>query len=213
MKQHGGNQKTAFAIMIAAAAVAACLAGPAAEAQAADDTTATQFELYAPQTGESRILSSGSGISTQSIGPYGNTYCDTAASDFQLKSYSATAAPGYTVGSVSLQCGNSANGFIHIRDRHAAEWLGQYAKYGPTTGLDWSDVADFDMKTALSAPLATSEDAVAQKTCYAGLIQIKEVPSGDVLGHYEPTVYVSQNNKKIVTAIPTSRERCSGIFG
>lgn len=48
------------------------------------------------------------------------------------------------------------------------------------------------------SPVSTSE-AGDQKTSFGGVVRIREVPSKDILFKYEPSVYASGNNHRIIT--------------
>lgn len=218
---HFTKGKTKFIAPIVAVVLAVGCMSSAAPADAVSlGDTAQRLKLYSPGTGESRVISlkataptpKSGGVTTQSIGPFGNTYCDTASPSFSLKAYHTVTGTNYYSGNTYFTCGNANGGFIHVRDRHAKDWIARYAAYGPTAGLDWSDIADFDISTTLGAPLSTS-DAGGQKTCFGGLVQIWTEPNNELLFSYEPSVFVSQNNRRIVTAYPTTHEECSGIFG
>lgn len=189
----------------------------AAPAQAATEPDAPQrVYLYAPLTGEKKEMTTnaqrtrGGGISTKSIGPYGNTYCNTAESSFALKRYQTSGVWSYEGGKTSLKCGNSSYGFKHIQQRHAAQWISRYAKLGPTNGLDWSDILDFALTTTLDAPYIANpiRPGSANKTCFAGIVEARSYPGNKLLFRYEPTVVVSQNNRHIITAIPSTKEEC-----
>ena len=108
-------------------------------------------------------------------------------------------------GKVRLTCGNANGGYIHIRSGHQADWQATT----PAFRL-WDDYMVWTVAGILRAPdvMQVQEN---MKRCYSAPInfydetRVKPV----LLKTIHPTVIVSINNKRIVTAYPSNRQSCS----
>lgn len=70
-------------------------------------------------------------------------------------------------GLVTLKCGNSKSGYIHIRERHERDWQYFLNKY--PIGGTWDDDMLFATKNALQAPdpkLGMPQVIPGDKRCY-----------------------------------------------
>lgn len=70
-------------------------------------------------------------------------------------------------GLVTLKCGNSKSGYIHIRERHERDWQYFLNKY--PIGGTWDDYMLFATKNALQAPdpkLGMPQVIPGDKRCY-----------------------------------------------
>lgn len=107
-------------------------------------------------------------------------------------------------GEIALKCGDEKNGYVHIKSRHEGSWTGRMGQIaGP-----WDDFMLFSVKQVVAEPAAwLMVDPTSR--CYTAPIQIRN-GEGEVVVEFNPTVIVSSNNKKIVTAYPTTRHECIG---
>ena len=108
-------------------------------------------------------------------------------------------------GKVRLTCGNAYGGYVHIRSGHQADWQARTPAYRL-----WDDFMIWTVAGVLRAPdvMQVQEN---MKRCYSAPInfydetRVKPV----LLKTIHPTVIVSINNKRIVTAYPSNRQSCS----
>lgn len=108
-------------------------------------------------------------------------------------------------GTVSLRCGHSGGGYVHIRARHQQDW--QNTMTGP--GL-WDDFMVYASREAMKSPSSTKANREKNTRCYKTPIKLYRVVNGQpqyVKTRY-PRVAVSMNNKVVVTSYPTSTPSC-----
>lgn len=106
---------------------------------------------------------------------------------------------------VSLRCGHSGGGYIHIRSRHQQDW--QNTMTGP--GL-WDDFMVYASREAMKSPSSTEPNWEKNTRCYKTPIKLYRIVNGKpqyVKTRY-PRVAVSMNNKVVVTSYPTSTPSC-----
>jgi hypothetical protein len=110
-----------------------------------------------------------------------------------------------SLGTVTLQCGNSSQGYEHIRVRHDADWDDELTA-GTSSTRDWDDLMLTAVRTALTTPGAGyPKDAGDGKVCYAAPLRFDDgttPPEGNV------KVIVSATTDRVITAYPTSRPDC-----
>ncbi len=107
-----------------------------------------------------------------------------------------------TSGNIDLKCGDSASGYIHIRERHENDWRQVVNIAGG--GGNWDDLMDFVTKQSVEAPLpGYPRDIGSGKLCFTTPALIVD-SAGNVVRTLAPTVIVSNNNKKVITSIPTT---------
>lgn len=106
---------------------------------------------------------------------------------------------------ITLYCGDSNSGYIHIRERHEADWENQK---GGFEGY-WDDYMVFATQASLESP-GYSAERPNQKRCYTTPIEVYEVVDGVPVKKktIDPTIMVSMNNKKVITSYPTTNHRC-----
>ncbi|WP_420366253.1 hypothetical protein AAEP80_05360 [Curtobacterium sp. L3-7] len=108
------------------------------------------------------------------------------------------------LGDVVLQCGNSSQGYEHIRVRHTADWEDVLAGHGDR---DWDDAMLTAVQTALTSPRdGFPVDAGDGKVCYAAAVRFDDgtAPSPD--GFVK--VIVSATTDRVITAYPTNDDDC-----
>jgi len=106
------------------------------------------------------------------------------------------------LGKIDLFCGDSASGYVHIRSRHQADWQAVINLAGG--GGNWDDLMVFAVNASVTAPSSGYPFNIGNnKWCYTTPIQIKN-SKGVVVRTLHPTVVVSTNNKKVITAFPTT---------
>ncbi|ROS78161.1 hypothetical protein EDF24_0932 [Curtobacterium sp. PhB130] len=124
--------------------------------------------------------------------------CDTS-SRADVASYDTAA-----LGDVVMQCGNSSQGYEHIRVRHTADWQGVLAGSG---SRDWDDAMLTAVQAVLTAPRdGFPKDAGDGKVCYAAALRFDDgsTPSPD--GFVK--VIVSETTDRVITAYPTRSDDC-----
>ncbi|PPF26814.1 hypothetical protein C5D07_03690 [Rathayibacter tritici] len=110
------------------------------------------------------------------------------------------------LGHVDLFCGDSASGYIHIRDGdgslndigHEADWQDVVDSFG---GGLWDDFMLYATGEAIVSDKAP-DDHGNDKLCFTTPIDIY-TSDGTYITTYQPTVIVSANNKSVVTSYPT----------
>ncbi|MBF4606276.1 hypothetical protein [Curtobacterium sp. VKM Ac-1393] len=108
------------------------------------------------------------------------------------------------LGRVTLQCGTSAQGYEHIRQRHTADWQEVVAGHG---SRDWDDAMLTAVQTALVSPRAGFPvDAGDGKVCYAAPVRFDDGsrPAADPF----VKVIVSATTDRVITAYPTRTDDC-----
>lgn len=108
------------------------------------------------------------------------------------------------LGDVVLQCGNSSQGYEHIRVRHTADWQDVLAGHGDR---DWDDAMLTAVQTALGSPRdGYPVDAGDGKVCFAAPIRFDDGSRPDD----EPfvKVIVSATTDRVITAYPTREDGC-----
>ncbi|MFJ2977492.1 hypothetical protein ACIPEP_01420 [Curtobacterium sp. NPDC087082] len=105
---------------------------------------------------------------------------------------------------VVLQCGNSGQGYEHIRVRHTADWEDVVTGHG---SRDWDDAMLTAVQSALEAP-ATGypQDAGDGKVCFAAPVRFDDGsrPAAEPFVR----VIVSATTDRVITAFPTSDGGC-----
>lgn len=103
------------------------------------------------------------------------------------------------LGTVHLRCGDAGQGYVHIRGQHQTDWQTLVDSFG---GGVWDDFMEFTVASILAAP-SVSVDQGSGKTCYSAPIIVFTAAAGGERTIY-PTVVVSRNNLRVITAIPTT---------
>lgn len=113
-------------------------------------------------------------------------------------------------GVIKLRCGDSASGYVHIRQRHERDWQRVVDLAGG--GGNWDDLMDFITQQAIESPSpGYPKDMRGGKECYTTPALIFS-SSGVVVRTLMPTVIVSRDNKKVITSIPTTGSpSCRGV--
>ncbi|MBF4586996.1 hypothetical protein QP157_01965 [Sphingomonas sp. LR61] len=108
------------------------------------------------------------------------------------------------LGQVTLQCGTSAQGYEHIRQRHTADWQEVVAGHG---SRDWDDAMLTAVQTALVSPRAGFPvDAGDGKVCYAAPVRFDDGSRPDADPFVK--VIVSATTDRVITAYPTRTDDC-----
>lgn len=106
-------------------------------------------------------------------------------------------------GTISLKCGNSSAGYVHIRTNHQSQWK------TVTPSGNWDDFMVYATRQVVSKP-SMSRMQTSTKRCYVAPIEIWRTVNGKPT--YWKTTYprvaVSQNNKLVITSFPTGRNQC-----
>lgn len=168
--------------------------------------TGTGYTVVALQTGDT--YRPGEIVSTQSVGAYGNDYCDPSrvSETWVLKAYPNSAGNSYDKGKTTLRCGNAAYGWRHIKSAHKSQWENAIA----IDNDDYGDLADFAMGSSLKAPAVTTDEGDG-KTCFSSPMEIKSDPGNEVIATFWIMTIVSQKNRHIITSYPDSKMRCHTI--
>jgi hypothetical protein len=138
--------------------------------------------------------------------PTGTDLPGSAALD-RCRSDSRAAVERYdtaALGTVTLQCGDSGQGYRHIDIRHHGDWDDELASL--RTDRDWDDLMLSAVSIALTEPgPALPADAGDGKVCYAAPIRFADgtSPSDGFV-----KVIVSATTDRVITAYPTSRADC-----
>jgi len=131
----------------------------------------------------------------------GSTVLDRCASDTrQTVARYDTAA----LGAVVMQCGNSSQGYEHIRVRHTQDWDDVVTGHG---SRDWDDAMLTAVQTTLETPrTGYPQDAGDGKVCYVAPVQFDDGSRPDA----EPfvKVIVSATTERVITAYPTRDDGC-----
>lgn len=108
------------------------------------------------------------------------------------------------LGRVTLQCGTSAQGYEHIRQRHTADWQEVVAGHG---SRDWDDAMLTAVQTALVSPReGFPVDAGDGKVCYAAPVRFDDGSRPDADPFVK--VIVSATTDRVITAYPTRTDDC-----
>lgn len=124
--------------------------------------------------------------------------CDTSSRG-TVASYDTEA-----LGAVVLQCGNSGQGYEHIRIRHTRDWEDVLSGHG---SRDWDDAMLTAVQSALEAPVTGyPQDAGDGKLCYAAPVRFDDGsrPAAEPFVR----VIVSSTTDRVITAFPTSDGGC-----
>lgn len=124
-------------------------------------------------------------------------FCNAGFGEYTVTTYTSRA-----LGTIRLRCGDSRDGYVHIRQRHERAWQRVVDIAGG--GGNWDDLMDFMTRQAIEAPSpGYPEDVGRGKLCFTtpALIISNE---GVVVRTLMPTVIVSRDNKKVITSIPTT---------
>ncbi|GAA3340997.1 hypothetical protein GCM10017714_23130 [Curtobacterium pusillum] len=108
------------------------------------------------------------------------------------------------LGTVVLQCGDSGQGYEHIRVRHTQDWEDVVSGHG---SRDWDDAMLTAVQTALESPAAGyPQDAGDGKVCYAAPVRFDDGsrPAAEPFVR----VIVSSTTDRVITAFPTSDGGC-----
>lgn len=125
--------------------------------------------------------------------------CDTS-SRATVASYDTTA-----LGAVVLQCGTSAQGYEHIRQRHEGDWDEVVTGHG---SRDWDDAMLTAVRTALSSPRSGyPQDVGDGKVCFAAALRFDDGsrPAREPFVR----VIVSATTERVITAYPTRDDGCA----
>jgi hypothetical protein len=178
--------------ILAACASASCLVLAASlSAGPAEAATITYSPHQQAQT---------SGVEASLLDPGTIGLCNAGFGDVSVASWDTG------IGHVDLFCGDDRSGYVHIRTDHQVDW--QTVVDGAGGGADWDDFMVFATGSIVTSPApGFPKDAGAGKLCYSAPILIKDA-DGNVVDTYNPTVLVSENNKRIITSYPTRVDRC-----
>lgn len=108
------------------------------------------------------------------------------------------------LGRVVLQCGNSGQGYEHIRVRHDRDWTDVLGGRG---SRDWDDAMLTAVRTALTTPRSGyPQDAGDGKVCFAAPVSFDDGSRPE----REPfvKVIVSATTDRVITAYPTRTDGC-----
>lgn len=108
------------------------------------------------------------------------------------------------LGRVVLQCGNSGQGYEHIRARHDQDWTDVLGGRG---SRDWDDAMLTAVRTALTTPRSGyPQDAGDGKVCFAAPVSFDDGSRPE----REPfvKVIVSATTDRVITAYPTRTDGC-----
>ncbi len=107
-------------------------------------------------------------------------------------------------GRVVLQCGDSGQGYEHIRVRHDQDWTDVLGGRG---SRDWDDAMLTAVRTALTTPRpGYPQDAGDGKVCFAAPVSFDDGSRPE----REPfvKVIVSATTDRVITAYPTRTDGC-----
>lgn len=142
----------------------------------------------------------GAGLVQPFMNPIAMWACDLGFSTWTVETF-----PSLSDGTVSLLCGSSTSGYIHIKSRHDTEWASQMG--GPGA---WDDYMVWASANALAKP-KFSNFQTGQKQCYTTPILVYRIQNGapKYVKTFNPTVIISTNNKIVITSIPTTTSNCN----
>lgn len=147
---------------------------------------------------------SASSVAHPNLDPGTIGLCNAGFGDVSVQNFQAK-----NLGKIDLFCGDSASGYVHIRTRHQSDWQTVINQAGG--GALWDDFMVYAVNGSVSAPSPNYPVNIGNnKWCYTTPIQIKNT-QGVVTKTLHPTVIVSVNNKKVITAFPTTTApNCNG---
>ncbi|KZX21969.1 hypothetical protein [Rathayibacter tanaceti] len=186
----------AMGVCMATLLVGAIAGAPTAVA--ADSKASVRYYLpSAPETSSAENDSLGTSL----LDPGTIGLCNAGFGDVSVKSWDDT-----VLGYVDLFCGDSASGYIHIRDGdgslndvgHEADWQDVVDSFG---GGLWDDFMLYATGEAIVDDKAP-DDHGNDKLCFTTSIDIYK-SDGTYITTYQPTVIVSANNKSVITSYPT----------
>ena len=170
----------------------------------------SRFLLKAPEAPEGKQWYKGESLretatdidngATVYLNPVTIGLCNAGFGDKKVKTFNSK-----NDGEITLYCGDSNSGYVHIRERHESQWESQKGGFeGP-----WDDYMAFATQASLESP-AYSAEKPSQKRCYTTPIEVYEVVNGAPVKKktINPTVMISMNNKKVITSYPTTTHRC-----
>lgn len=197
-------KKLATAALALALALTALTASPAGA-----ETSESGYTLYFPETGTSvpveDIGSMSNPTKSRPLNPISIGLCNAGQKTHVIGSQAAGVRNNINLGVIDLKCGTSTAGYVHIRERHQKDWSYFTTKY--PIGGTWDDFMWFATKSAIATPAAQygmpKRIGKTGKVCYSTNVQIKN-PKGIVMDSLNPSVIVSENNKYVITSIPTS---------
>lgn len=138
-----------------------------------------------------------SGVAKPNLDPGTIGLCNAGFGDVSVQSFQAKG-----LGKIDLFCGDSASGYVHIRSRHQADWQAVINLAGG--GGNWDDLMVFAVNASVTAPSPGYPFNIGNnKWCYTSPVIIRKA-NGVVVRTLHPTVIVSTNNKKVITAFPTT---------
>ncbi len=108
------------------------------------------------------------------------------------------------LGRVVLQCGDSGQGYEHIRVRHDQDWT---EVLGGRGSRDWDDAMLTAVRTAVTTPRpGYPQDAGDGKVCFAAPVSFDDGSRPE----REPfvKVIVSATTDRVITAYPTRTDGC-----
>ncbi len=107
------------------------------------------------------------------------------------------------LGTVVLQCGNSGQGYEHIRVRHTQDWTDVVSGHG---SRDWDDAMLTAVQTVLDAADRVPAGRRRRKVCYGRSRAVRR----RVAAPAEPfvKVIVSSTTDRVITAYPTRDDGC-----
>jgi hypothetical protein len=196
MRRHG--------MVGAAVGIALVLLGTLAEPALA---TGDSQRIEVPRGGAARPERPPGGASTTAgrmhpkLDPVTIGLCNTGYSRVSVATFPTTKQ-----GRVTLFCGDSSSGYVHIR----SAWQGQWQKVlsAHHSRALWDDFMVSAARTALEHPASGYPRTVSGRSCYSAEVRLRSA-SGATLGILHPTVVVD-SRREIVAAAPTgSAPNCS----
>lgn len=177
------------------------------EGMSEGDVLATTFNTNLGETYSYLKLNGEAKSHTASLSPAPVPYLDPITIGLCNAGFGETVIekfPSRIDGTVSLKCGDNNSGYIHIRNRHQVDWRNQQPGGG-----NWDDFMVWASRQALTAPTYTSVQP-GQKRCYTTPVQLYRIVNGKPQYYktFNPSIVVSTNNKKIITAIPSNWSTC-----
>ncbi len=111
-----------------------------------------------------------------------------------------------------MYCGDDNSGYVHIRKNHQTDWQTLLNNIDELTGIrspsNWDDFMMYATTASLQGPVPGFPfDIGNQKLCYTAEIDFYKYYSDRppmLLKTIYPSIIVSDNNKKVITSIPTT---------
>lgn len=175
-------------------------AGPIPSADSTRGSSGSPQSVVSPV---SRVVHSGASVL---LPPHIIAACNVGLGETVVNSYTSARR-----GVIKLRCGDSASGYVHIRQRHQRDWQ-RVVDLAGGGGGNWDDLMDFITQQAIESPSpGYPKDMKGGKECYTTPALIFS-SSGVVVRTLLPTVIVSRDNKKVITSIPTTGSpSCRGV--